>query len=69
MDVSTKQIISVATSLIPSSSTTTPSAHSWAPHAKAGRALSCRAPFVGTGMEARAALDSGDVLIAKATAW
>ncbi len=67
MDVSTKQIISVATSLIP-----------FVEHDDAQRALMGanmqkqavplimpEAPFVGTGMEARAALDSGDVLIAE----
>ena len=70
MDVSTKQIISVATSLIP-----------FVEHDDAQRALMGanmqkqavplimpEAPFVGTGMEARAALDSGDVLIAEGTA-
>ena len=67
MDVSTKQIISVATSLIP-----------FVEHDDAQRALMGanmqkqavplvmpEAPFVGTGMEGRAALDSGDVLIAE----
>ena len=67
MDVSTKQVISVATSLIP-----------FVEHDDAQRALMGanmqkqavplimpEAPFVGTGMEARAALDSGDVLIAE----
>jgi DNA-directed RNA polymerase subunit beta len=67
MDVSTKQIISVATSLIP-----------FVEHDDAQRALmganmqkqavplvAPEAPFVGTGMEARAALDSGDVLLAE----
>jgi DNA-directed RNA polymerase subunit beta len=67
MDVSTKQIISVATSLIP-----------FVEHDDAQRALMGanmqkqavplivpEAPFVGTGMEARAALDSGDVLFAE----
>ncbi len=69
MDVSTKQIISVATSLIP-----------FVEHDDAQRALMGanmqkqavplvlpEAPFVGTGMEGRAALDSGDVLIAEGT--
>ncbi len=67
MDVSTKQIISVATSLIP-----------FVEHDDAQRALMGanmqkqavplivpEAPFVGTGMEARAATDSGDVLVAE----
>mgnify|MGYP003328474544 CR=1 FL=1 len=67
MDVSTTQIISVATSLIP-----------FVEHDDAQRALMGanmqkqavplvmpEAPFVGTGMEARAALDSGDVLLAE----
>ncbi len=67
MDVSTKQVISVATSLIP-----------FVEHDDAQRALMGanmqkqavplimpEAPFVGTGMEARAALDSGDVLLAE----
>ncbi len=67
MDVSTRQIISVATSLIP-----------FVEHDDAQRALmganmqkqavplvSPEAPFVGTGMELRAALDSGDVLVAE----
>jgi DNA-directed RNA polymerase subunit beta len=67
MDVSTKQIISVATSLIP-----------FVEHDDAQRALMGanmqkqavplivpEAPFVGTGLEARAAIDSGDVLVAE----
>jgi DNA-directed RNA polymerase subunit beta len=67
MDVSTKQIISVATSLIP-----------FVEHDDAQRALMGanmqkqavplivpEAPFVGTGMEGRAAIDSGDVLISE----
>jgi DNA-directed RNA polymerase subunit beta len=67
MDVSTKQIISVATSLIP-----------FVEHDDAQRALMGanmqkqavplivpEAPFVGTGLESRAAIDSGDVLIAE----
>ncbi|MGC8497917.1 MAG: DNA-directed RNA polymerase subunit beta [Acidimicrobiales bacterium] len=67
MDVSTRQIISVATSLIP-----------FVEHDDAQRALmganmqkqavplvTPEAPFVGTGMELRAALDSGDVLVAE----
>jgi DNA-directed RNA polymerase subunit beta len=67
MDVSPKQIISVATSLIP-----------FVEHDDAQRALMganmqkqavplvvTEAPFVGTGMEGRAALDSGDVLFAE----
>ena len=67
MDVSTKQIISVATSLIP-----------FVEHDDAQRALMGanmqkqavplivpEAPFVGTGMEGRAAIDSGDVLVAE----
>ena len=67
MDVSTKQVISVATSLIP-----------FVEHDDAQRALMGanmqkqavplimpEAPFVGTGMESRAALDSGDVLLAE----
>ena len=69
MDVSTKQIISVATSLIP-----------FVEHDDAQRALMGanmqkqavplivpEAPFVGTGMEGRAAIDSGDVLVAEGT--
>ena len=69
MDVSTKQIISVATSLIP-----------FVEHDDAQRALMGanmqkqavplimpEAPFVGTGMEERAAKDSGDVLLAEAS--
>jgi len=67
MDVSTKQIISVATALIP-----------FVEHDDAQRALMGanmqkqavplvlpEAPFVGTGMEERAAKDSGDVLLAE----
>jgi len=67
MDVSTKQVISVATSLIP-----------FVEHDDAQRALMGanmqkqavplivpEAPFVGTGMEGRAALDSGDVVLAE----
>ena len=67
MDVSPKQIISVATSLIP-----------FVEHDDAQRALMGsnmqkqavplilpEAPFVGTGMEGRAAKDSGDVLLAE----
>ena len=69
MDVSTKQIISVATSLIP-----------FVEHDDAQRALMGanmqkqavplimpEAPFVGTGMEERAAKDSGDVVLAEGT--
>jgi DNA-directed RNA polymerase subunit beta len=67
MDVSPKQIISVATSLIP-----------FVEHDDAQRALMGanmqkqavplvvpEAPFVGTGLESRAAVDSGDVLVAE----
>ena len=67
MDVSTKQVISVATALIP-----------FVEHDDAQRALMGanmqkqavplvmpEAPFVGTGMEERAAKDSGDVLLAE----
>ncbi len=67
MDVSTKQVISVATSLIP-----------FVEHDDAQRALMGanmqkqavplimpEAPFVGTGMELRAALDSGDVVLSE----
>ena len=69
MDVSTKQVISVATSLIP-----------FVEHDDAQRALMGanmqkqavplimpEAPFVGTGMEGRAAFDSGDMLLAEGT--
>ena len=67
MDVSTKQVISVATALIP-----------FVEHDDAQRALMGanmqkqavplimpEAPFVGTGMEQRAARDSGDILLAE----
>jgi DNA-directed RNA polymerase subunit beta len=67
MDVSPRQVISVATSLIP-----------FVEHDDAQRALmganmqkqavpliAPEAPFVGTGMEHRAAIDSGDVLLAE----
>jgi len=67
MDVSTKQVISVATALIP-----------FVEHDDAQRALMGanmqkqavplimpEAPFVGTGMEERAAKDSGDVVLAE----
>src|SRR5688500_10236308 len=67
MDVSPKQVVSVATALIP-----------FLEHDDANRALmgsnmqrqavpllEPEAPIVGTGMEARAALDSGQVLVAK----
>ncbi len=67
MDVSPKQVVSVATALIP-----------FLEHADANRALmgsnlqrqavpllEPEAPIVGTGMEARAARDSGQVVIAK----
>lgn len=69
MDVSTKQVISVATALIP-----------FVEHDDAQRALMGanmqkqavplimpEAPFVGTGMEERAAKDSGDVVLAEGT--
>ncbi len=67
MDVSPKQIISVATSLIPFLE------HDDAVRALMGtnmqrQAVSCicpQAPIVGTGVEARAALDSGHVVLAK----
>jgi DNA-directed RNA polymerase subunit beta len=68
MDVSPKQVVSVATSLIP-----------FLEHDDANRALmgsnmqrqavpllSSSAPLVGTGVEARAALDSGDIVVAEA---
>src|SRR5205807_6826888 len=67
MDVSPKQIVSVATSLIP-----------FLEHDDANRALmganmqkqavpllNAEAPFIGTGIEARAARDAGDVLISE----
>jgi DNA-directed RNA polymerase subunit beta len=67
MDVSTSQVVSVSTSLIP-----------FVEHDDANRALMGanmqkqavplmipEAPFVGTGVEARAGLDAGDVLVAK----
>jgi DNA-directed RNA polymerase subunit beta len=67
MDVSPKQIVSVATSLIP-----------FLEHDDANRALMganmqrqavpllrSTAPFIGTGVEARAARDAGDLVIAK----
>src|SRR6188508_1256086 len=67
MDVSPKQVVSVATALIP-----------FLEHDDANRALmgsnmqrqavpllEPESPVVGTGMEARAALDSGQVLVAK----
>ncbi len=67
MDVSTSQVVSVSTSLIP-----------FVEHDDAHRALMGanmqeqavplmipEAPFVGTGVEARAGLDAGDVLVAK----
>ena len=66
MDVSPKQIVSVSTSLIP-----------FLEHDDANRALMgsnmqrqavpllrVEAPFIGTGMESRAALDSGDMAVA-----
>jgi DNA-directed RNA polymerase subunit beta len=67
MDVSPKQIVSVATALIP-----------FLEHDDANRALmganmqrqavpllKATAPFIGTGVEARAAQDAGDVLLAE----
>jgi DNA-directed RNA polymerase subunit beta len=67
MDVSPKQVVSVATSLIP-----------FLEHDDANRALmganmqrqavpilKCEAPLVGTGMEYRAAKDSGTLLVSK----
>ena len=67
MDVSTSQVVSVSTSLIP-----------FVEHDDANRALMGanmqkqavplmipEAPFVGTGVEARAGRDAGDVLVAK----
>jgi DNA-directed RNA polymerase subunit beta len=67
MDVSPKQIVSVATSLIP-----------FLEHDDANRALmganmqkqavplvGAEAPFIGTGIEARAARDAGDVILAE----
>ncbi len=67
MDVSTSQIISIATSLIPFLE------HDDSTRALMGsnmqrQAVPCirpKAPIVGTGMERRAALDSGHVLIAE----
>ena len=68
MDVSPKQIVSVATALIP-----------FLEHDDANRALMganmqrqavpllrATAPFIGTGVEGRAARDAGDVILAKA---
>ena len=67
MDVSPKQIVSVATALIP-----------FLEHDDANRALMganmqrqavpllrATAPYIGTGVEARAARDAGDVLLAR----
>jgi DNA-directed RNA polymerase subunit beta len=67
MDISTKQIVSVATALIP-----------FLEHDDANRALMganmqrqavpllrAEAPYVGTGIEARAARDAGDVVLAE----
>src|SRR5262249_61474301 len=67
MDVSPKQIVSVATALIP-----------FLEHDDANRALMganmqrqavpllrATAPFIGTGVEARAARDAGDLVLAK----
>jgi len=52
MDVSPKQIVSVAASLIPSSSTTTePRAHGLEHAAQAVPTLRSETPLVGTGME------------------
>ncbi len=69
MDVSPRQMVSVATALIP-----------FLEHDDANRALMgsnmqrqavplirAEAPLVGTGMEYRAAVDAGDVVVAKAT--
>src|ERR1700728_2731247 len=69
MDVSPKQIVSVSTALIP-----------FVEHDDANRALMGanmqkqavplvvpEAPYIGTGVEARAARDAGDVLIAEGT--
>jgi DNA-directed RNA polymerase subunit beta len=69
MDVSPKQIVSVATALIP-----------FLEHDDANRALMganmqrqavpllrATAPFIGTGVEARAARDAGDLVLAKGT--
>jgi DNA-directed RNA polymerase subunit beta len=69
MDVSPKQIVSVATSLIP-----------FLEHDDANRALMganmqrqavpllrSTAPFIGTGVEARAARDAGDLILAEGT--
>ena len=71
MDVSPKQVVSVATALIP-----------FLEHDDANRALmgsnmqrqavpllEPEAPIVGTGMEWRAALDSGQVVVARRPAW
>jgi DNA-directed RNA polymerase subunit beta len=70
MDVSPKQIVSVSTALIP-----------FVEHDDANRALMGanmqkqavplvvpEAPYIGTGVEARAARDAGDVLVAEGTA-
>ena len=71
MDVSPKQVVSVATALIP-----------FLEHDDANRALmgsnmqrqavpllEPESPIVGTGMEERAARDSGQVLVARVAAW
>ena len=66
MDVSPNQLVSVAASLVPSSSTTTPTGPSWARtcSGRPCRALRPDAPLVGTGMESHVARDSGTTVVA-----
>ena len=65
MDVSPKQLVSIAAALIRSWSTTSEPRPDGRQHAEAGRAAApVRGALVGTGVEYRAAVDAGDVVIA-----
>ena len=67
MDVSSKQLVSIVTGLIPFLSMMMLTALLWVLtcNAKAFLFLKPDAPIVGTGLEARAARDSGAVIVAE----
>ena len=67
MDVSPRQMVSVATALIPFLEHDDANRAQWLEHAtQAVPLMRAESPLVGTGMEYRAAVDAGDVLVAKA---
>jgi DNA-directed RNA polymerase subunit beta len=65
MDVSPKQVVSVATALIRSSRRRRQPRADGLEHARQAVRLEAESLIVGTGIEERAARDSGQVLVAK----